>query len=58
MDMCSSSEIEVDRFRVGLDFVSKLVEFFKGGFATDWSGVFLLEEGVIVIDSTHHAGRR
>ena len=58
MDMCSSSEIEVYGFRIGLDFVSKLVECFEGGFATDWSGVFLLEEGVLVIDSTQHAGWR
>ena len=33
--MSSSSDIGVDRFRVCLDLVLKLVERFEGGFAMD-----------------------
>ena len=58
MAICSSSKIGVDRFRVVLDLVSKLVESFEGRFATDWSEVGSLEEGVLVIDRTCHGGWR
>ena len=50
MDMCSSSGIGVDGFRVGLDFFLKLVENFEGRFAMDGSEVCLTEEGVLVIN--------
>ena len=56
MDMCSFNEIEADSPRVELDLVSKLVERFKGGFATDWSEVFLFEDGVLVTDRALHGG--
>ena len=56
MAMCSSSNIGINGIGVGLDFVSKLVESFKGGFAMDWSEFCSLEEGVLVIDSTCHGG--
>ena len=58
MAMSSPSDIVVDRFRVGLDFVLKLVESFEGCFATDWSEVGSLEEGVLVIDITCYCGWR
>ena len=47
--MCSSYNIAVDSLHVGLHLISMLVENFKGGLATYWSEVFLLEEGVLVI---------
>ena len=54
MDMCSSSGIGVDGFRVGLDFFLKLVEHFEGVFTMGWSEVGLLEYGFLVIDRTCH----
>ena len=54
MAMCSSSQIGVDGLRVGLGLVLNLVEHFEGGFATDWSEVCSLEDGVLVIDGAHH----
>ena len=47
--MRSSSDIGLERLGVCLDLVSKRVESFEGGFATDGSDVGLLEEGVIVV---------
>ena len=58
MAMCSSSKIVLDGFRVCLDFISKLVDHFKGGFATDWSEFGLLEYGVLIIDRNQHGGWR
>ena len=58
MAMLSSSKIGVDGLRVGLDFVSKLVERFECGFTKYWSEVFSLEEGVLAIDRNCHGGWR
>ena len=33
----SSSKIEVDRFRVCLDYVMRILDRFEGGLATNWS---------------------
>ena len=52
MDMWSSSKIVVDRIRVSPNLVLKLLESSEGGFATYRSEVFLLKEGILVIDST------
>ena len=54
--MCSSSDIRVDRIGVCLDLVSKLVERFKGGFATDGSEVSSLEEGILGINRAFYGG--
>ena len=47
-----SSEIEVDGLCVGIVYVSKFVERFESGFATDWSEGYVFKDGVLVIDIT------
>ena len=54
--MRSSSEIGVYGLGVCLDLISKIVERFKGGFATDGSEVSSLEEGILVMDRARHVG--
>ena len=54
--MRSSSDIGLERLGVCLDLVSKLVESFEGGFATDGSEARSLEKGVFVIDVACHGG--
>ena len=54
--MCSSSDIGVDGLVVCLHLVSKLVEHFEGGFATDGSDISSLENGVLVINVACHGG--
>ena len=54
MAMCSSYDIGVDVFHVGLYFVSNIVDRFEGSFATYWRYLGLLEYGVLVIDITSH----
>ena len=54
MALCSSSDIEIDSLGVGLNLVSRLVERFEGGFATDGSEFSLLEDGVLVMNIYHH----
>ena len=52
--MWYSSDIEVNRLDICLDLVLKIVEHFKGGFATDGIEVSLLENGVLVTNSACH----
>ena len=46
----------VDGLGVCFNLVSKLVERFEGGFATDGSEVGSLEEGDLVINISRHGG--
>ena len=52
--MCSSSDILVDGLGVCFYFISKLVEHFRGGLATDESEVGLLKDGVFVVYVSRH----
>ena len=52
--MCSSSEVGLYGLDVGFYSVSKLVERFEGGFATDGSEVASLEECVFVVNISRH----
>ena len=54
--MCSSSDIGVYGLDVCLDIVSKLVENFKGGFATDGSDVISPKKGVLEMNVARHGG--